>query len=188
MFRRHPVRFFANEKCDGRNAGGSDATAAFGRIRKGGGVRGEAAPSDGATEAELIELLGVVGDDTAREDVMLPRVCGSFEALQLTQDFEGAAFADELRPGGEVLPTEQPAHALRGSDRLNFAAEPAESEAMEIHDTVASRVARRDSQEPKTKADADAGTGRYGIKAARGRNEMCCLRSNLLKSWFAIAS
>ena len=57
--------------------------------------------------------------------------------MKLSQDFAGAALAEELCTGGHVLPTEEPAQELRGGDRLDFATQPAEGEAMDAGEEAA---------------------------------------------------
>ena len=60
----------------------------------------------------------------------LPGIGGRLESLQLPDDFEHASFSNHLRAWGDVLPAQQPAHELSGSDRLNFLAQRAEREPM----------------------------------------------------------
>ena len=57
-----------------------------------------------------------------------PGVRGSFESLKLLQYFEHSAFAEGLRSDRDVLPAQEPAHELRRRDRLNFVAQPADSQ------------------------------------------------------------
>src|SRR5262245_53274675 len=60
----------------------------------------------------------------------LPRARRRLEALQLPKSFEDAVLARQTRGRGEMLPVEQPAHELGGSDRSNLTAEGAKRQAM----------------------------------------------------------
>src|SRR5580658_7934965 len=86
-------------------------------------MRREAAPSDCAGEAQPIQNLRIVVGHAAAKNVPLPRICGRLESLELAQNFQHAALAEGLRSGREVLPAKQPAHELRGADRLNLVAQ-----------------------------------------------------------------
>src|ERR1700674_2076079 len=79
----------------------------------------------------MVEVLGVVVGNTAREDLAFPRVCRRFEALQLTQSFEQAALAEQLSAWGDVLPAKQPVHELRRSYRFDLLSESTQGEAMD---------------------------------------------------------
>ena len=100
-------------------------------------MRRQAAPADGAGQAKLIERVGIVVGDAARQNVALPGVGGNFETLQLAQNFKRAAFAAELRSGRDVLPAQQPAHELRGRDRLDLLAQRGDREAMDAGEQAA---------------------------------------------------
>src|SRR5712691_2961812 len=100
-------------------------------------MRGQAAPADCAGEAELIEQLGLVVGDAARENLALPGICGSFEALQLLQGFQQPALAEELRAGRDVLPSEDPVHELGGRYGGDLLAQLAERQAMNAGEEAA---------------------------------------------------
>src|SRR5712691_10265329 len=100
-------------------------------------MRGQAAPADCAGEAELIEQLGLVVGNAARENLALPGICGSFEALQLLQRFQQPALAEELRAGRDVLPSEDPVHELGGRYGGDLLAQLAERQAMNAGEEAA---------------------------------------------------
>ena len=70
-----------------------------------------------ASEASKVQL---DRDGTPLEELPFPSVGRRLEALELAEDFQDAALAGELRAGSEVLPAQQPAHELRGRDRLDL--------------------------------------------------------------------
>src|SRR5216684_2652212 len=100
-------------------------------------MRRETSPAHRAGEAELVEVLGVVVGNTAREDLAFPRVCRRFEALQLTQSFEQAALAEQLGAWCDVLPAKQPVHKLRRGDGLDLLSELPEGKAMNTRQEAA---------------------------------------------------
>jgi hypothetical protein len=57
--------------------------------------------------------------------------------LQLTNDLEHTSFTNNLRAWGDVLPSQQPAHELSGSDRLNLLAQRAERKPMNARQQAA---------------------------------------------------
>ena len=73
---------------------------------KRGGMRRQAAPSDRAGEAQLIEVRGIVVGDSAREHKPLPRARRNFKSLQLADHFERSVLAPHLRAGSDVLPAQ----------------------------------------------------------------------------------
>src|SRR5690348_1934363 len=97
----------------------------------------QAAPADCAGETKLVEQFGFVVRHAAAEDLALPGVCGGFEALQLLQSFQQAAFAEELRAWRQVLPAEEPVHELRGSYGGDLLAQLAEGKAMNAGEEAA---------------------------------------------------
>src|SRR5579864_2537614 len=108
----HPVRLFANKKCDGSYAGRNHAPLARGRIFERGWMRREASPAHGARQAELIQPLRIVVRDASCENLPLPRVGGDFKPLKLPQYFKRSPFTLDLRSRRDVLPSQQPAHEL----------------------------------------------------------------------------
>ena len=50
-------------------------------------MRRNASPTDGPGEAQLVEHLRIVVRNSARQNLLLPRIGGSFESLQLLQRF-----------------------------------------------------------------------------------------------------
>src|SRR5277367_4911719 len=85
--RNHPIRVFADEKRERRYAGGDHASNGSVVLGQRGGMWGEAAPADSAGETEAVEDVRIVVRDAARENLLLPSVCRSFESLQLLQSF-----------------------------------------------------------------------------------------------------
>ena len=127
-----PVGGFADVEGDGGGVGGDDAAGTrLRRLRRPGGVRGDAAPADGSGEAEGVEPAGVVVGDAGGEEGALPLDGGGFEAFELVEGFEDAFFAGELGLRGEVLPAEEPAHVDGGGDGLDLLAEGGEGEAVD---------------------------------------------------------
>ncbi len=91
----------------------------------------DAAPADGAGEAELVEPAGIVVGDAGGKEGALPLDGGGFEAFELMECGEDAFFAGELGLRGEVLPGEQPAHVDGGRDGFDLLAGGGEGEAMD---------------------------------------------------------
>ena len=118
--RNHPVAVFAHKKGNGRDAGGNDAPLSVRERFKRSGVRRQPAPADRAGEAKMVKHLGIEIGDAALENLAFPRICRRFEALHLTNGFERASFAEQLRARCDVLPAKQPIHELRRSHRLDF--------------------------------------------------------------------
>ena len=130
IVRRHPVGFFAHKERDGSHAGGNHAPLARGGILQRGGMRRQPSPADGAGQAELIEPGGIVIRDAPRQNLALPGIGGNFKSLQLAQNLERGALALHLSARRHMLPAQQPAHELRGSDRLNLFAQRGHRQAM----------------------------------------------------------
>src|SRR5437879_12407490 len=80
-------------------------------------------PTYGPGQAKLIQPLGIIIRDPARQDMPLPRTCRYFEALKLTQHLEQPALTEHLSSRRYMLPTEQPAHKLRSGHRFNLLAQ-----------------------------------------------------------------
>src|SRR3984885_9821126 len=103
MTRAEPVGIFAHKKCNRRDPRRNHAPTVLApvliasRRLKRRGMRREAAPSDHARQAQLIEVRGIVVGDSARQHKALPRACRNFEALQLTNYFERSMLAAHLR-------------------------------------------------------------------------------------------
>ena len=68
--------------------------------------------------------------DSLRQNPIFPGVCRRLETLQLLKGFERSAISEELRAGSDVLPTQQPAHELRGGYGLNLPAQRPNRQAM----------------------------------------------------------
>jgi hypothetical protein len=69
--------------------------------------------------------------------LLFPGIRWRFKTLQLLQGFQRSALAEEARFRSEVLPTEQPAHELRGVHGLNLFAQSAQREAVNAREQAA---------------------------------------------------
>ena len=135
--RNHPVRIFANEKCQRRDARRDHAANRIARFAERRRMRREAPPADRAGEAKIIENFGIVIGNAAREDLRFPGIRGRFEALKLLEDFERAVFAEQPRIRRHVLPAQQPAHELRRVHRLDLLAQSAERQLVNAREHAA---------------------------------------------------
>src|ERR1700680_1715423 len=90
----------------------------------------QAPPPNGPGQAKLVQNLRVVVCDSPREDPIFPGVCRRLETLQLPERFECSAISEQLSSRRNVLPTEEPAHELRGGDRLNLFSQRADGQAV----------------------------------------------------------
>src|SRR5579875_335959 len=79
----------------------------------------------------MIENFGVVISNARAKNFALPRVCGSFTSLKLSQNLQSAAFSKELGSRCDVLPAQQPADELRRGHRLDLLAHSPEGEPMD---------------------------------------------------------
>ena len=73
---------------------------------------------------------GAVLGDAAAQHALFPRRRRDLEALQLADDLHDAIRAVQLRAGRDVLPARQELMELRGGDRLDLAAQAAQSQVM----------------------------------------------------------
>ena len=137
LARHHPIGVVAYEKSDWRDSGWDYAAFAIGERLEGRGMRRESAPSDSASQAELIQDFGIVVGDSPFEDLRFPGICGRFKALQLLARFEGPPFAEKLRARSGMLPAQQPVHELGWCYRLDFFAKLSESQAMNAREQAA---------------------------------------------------
>src|SRR6202142_4626661 len=150
----HPIGFFANEECNRRDTGGNHSSltgsdglhlftigairtrcrvssAAIVRARlQSCRMRRQPAPSNNSCQAKLIDIGRFIIRDAPRQDETLPRVCGNFESLQLTDYLERAVLAAHLGTGSDVLPAQQPIHELRRGYGLDLLAEGSDCQAM----------------------------------------------------------
>ena len=92
---------------------------------------GDAAPTNGAGEAEGVEPAGVVVGDAGGKEGALPLDGRGFEAFELVEGFEDALLAGELGLRGEVLPVEEPAHVDGGGNGLDLFAEGGDGAAVD---------------------------------------------------------
>src|SRR5689334_136756 len=100
-------------------------------------MRREARPHHLAGEAKLIEKIGLVMMDAAREHIGLPSGGGNFIALKLFDDLQRAIHAMQPAAEDNVLPAVEEALELRGGDRFDLAAKPAEREAVDAGEDAA---------------------------------------------------
>ncbi len=84
-----PVGGLAEVEGDGGGVGGDDAARCAALACGPGGVRGDAAPADGAGEAEVVEPAGDVVGDAGGEEGALPLDGGGFEAFELREGVRG---------------------------------------------------------------------------------------------------
>jgi len=68
-------------------------------------VRRQTAPTHRAGQAKLIEPLRIVVHNAAGEDLPLPGIGGNLKSLQLLENFQRAAFPDNLRSRREDAAT-----------------------------------------------------------------------------------
>ena len=123
-----PVGGFADVEGDGRGIGWDDAPGSIAIALRPCRMRRDAAPANGAGEAELVEPGGRVVGDTGREQGALPLDGRGLVAFELVQGFEYAFFAGEVGLRSDVLPAEQPAHVDGGRDGLHLLARGGECE------------------------------------------------------------
>jgi hypothetical protein len=81
----HPIRFFADEERDRRNAGWHNSPPAFAGIFQRRRMRRQPAPADRAGQAKLIQHSRIVLVHAPRQNLLLPGIGRNFETLQLTQ-------------------------------------------------------------------------------------------------------
>src|SRR5258708_28708635 len=140
MARRHPVRFLAHKKSNGRHAGRNYAPLAgwdrvsskIASFHRGGRIQGswmwrQPSPSYRPGQAQLVKPLGIVIGHPPRQNLPLPGIRRNLESLQLVQDFQRAALSYDLSSISDVLPSHEPAHELRCRYRLNLLAQRANS-------------------------------------------------------------
>src|SRR5208282_5854908 len=131
-----PIGIFADEEGDGRYARRDYTAAILAAVLAGSRgfescrMRRQTAPADGACEAQLIEVCGIVVGDPAGEHKTLPRAGRDFKSLQLADHFKRAVFAAHLRTRSDMLPSQQPTHELRGSDGGDLLAQGGNGQAM----------------------------------------------------------
>src|SRR5262245_31397900 len=89
------------------------------------------APADRPSQAKLVEYFGVVVGDSSAEDLALPGIGWSLEALHLLKDLERPAFPQKLRGGCDVLPPQEPAHVFGRGDGSYLLAQSTQREAMD---------------------------------------------------------
>src|SRR6185369_3237122 len=77
-------------------------------------------PAHRPSQAKLVEPFGIVICDAPREHVPFPGVRWNFESLKLSQHIQSCTLAFDMGFWGNMLPAQQPAHELRGGDRLNL--------------------------------------------------------------------
>ena len=89
MMGSHPIRIFAHEECNGRDARRNYSPPVLAILVgfEGRGMRRQAAPSHHACQAKLIEVRRIVVRDSAREHKPFPRARRNFKALQLPDYF-----------------------------------------------------------------------------------------------------
>ena len=102
-----------------------------------GGVGREPSPAHFAGQAELVQILRLVARHARRQNLRLPRGGGEFAALQLADDLQRAIHAVQLRARLQVLPAVQEREEFRRGDRLDFAAQPADGEAVNARQQAA---------------------------------------------------
>ena len=113
---------------------------AMGAVRVGRTRRGSAASKAGCGDrrahitspdkTQLIEKLGLITSDAARQHFGFPGGGRDFVALQLLDDLQRAIHAVQSAARNQVLPAKQKALELCGGDRLDFAAKLAQRQAM----------------------------------------------------------
>ena len=136
MVRSHPIGVFADEECDRGDSRRNHAAPVLAAVLVGSRrfesrrMRRQAAPSDRACQAQLIEVRGIVIGDSARQHKPLPRAGGNLKPLQLADDFERAMLTPHLRTGSDVLPAQQPVHELRRGDRRDLLAQRRDGQPM----------------------------------------------------------
>jgi hypothetical protein len=119
-------------------------------------MRRQAAPADGARQAQSIEHRRVVLGDAAPEQPRLPAIRGRLEALQLLEDGERAALAERLRARREMLPREEPPHERGRGDRLDLAAQPAQRELVNSRKQTPLAPLERSGRQSELAAEDDA--------------------------------
>src|SRR4029453_4182775 len=85
-------------------------------------------PRHHAAEAEMLEVVGLIGAHACGQDLRLPGTRRQLDALQLPDDREQAVAAVEPRSGLHVLPAEEESHQIGGAHRLDRLAQPAGGE------------------------------------------------------------
>ena len=93
--------------------------------------------TDVASEAEFVQPLGPEAADAGGEDGALPGGGRQFEALQTLDGAPQAGLAVEGVAGGGVLPADEEAHEVADGDRLDFAAQTVEGEAVNAGEKAA---------------------------------------------------
>ena len=137
--RNHPVRVFANEKCNRRNAGGNHAAIRIARFASRVAGCGERRPQPTApVRQRLIENFRDRNSRCVAQGFAAPRHSRAPRSL-------GAAASTSSVPrsprscvlGRDVLPAQQPAHELRRGHRLNLLAQSAERQPMNAREQTA---------------------------------------------------
>ena len=100
-------------------------------------MRRQARPHHFARQAQLIEKLGLIVRDRAREHVRLPGGRRNLVALKLLDDLQRAVDAVQPASGQHVLPAIKELLELRGGNRLDFAAQLPERQAMDARQDAA---------------------------------------------------
>jgi len=132
-----PVGRLTDEEGDGRSVGGDD-TARRGSLPCGpGGVGRDAAPADGARQAESVQPAGVIVCDACGEQGALPLDCGRFKAFKLRESLEQTFFSGKLGLRRQVLPAKEPAHVGGRRNGLNLLAQRAEGKAVDALEDAA---------------------------------------------------
>ena len=90
------------------------------RIRR----RGQSRPADLAGEAQHVEHLRLVRDQTRRQDRALPRACRELEPVEHREDLTQPVDPGQPRGRFHVLPGEQEAHEVGGAHRFDLRAQP----------------------------------------------------------------
>src|SRR5208282_2252971 len=128
----HPISVFAHKECNRRDSrrNYSPPILIASRGFKRGGVRRQAAPSDRACQAQLIEVRWIVVGDSASEHKPFPRARRNFKPLQLADHFERSVLASHLSAGSYMLPAQEPVHELRRGDRGDLLAQRRDRQTM----------------------------------------------------------
>src|SRR5208282_93974 len=124
-----PVGILTHKECNGRDSRRNYsppvllARQIVSRCFKSRGMRRQAAPSDRACQAQLIEVRRIIVRDSARQHKPFPSARRDFESLQLPNYFERPMLAAHLRTRSDMLPAQKPIHKLRCRDRSDLLAQ-----------------------------------------------------------------
>ena len=119
-------------------ADGHDARRAGGQAGVPARLAGaEAAPGEGAVEAQLVEPGGVVVGQARGQQVALPGNGRGLEALQPLDDGAQPLLAAQAGVGRAVLPAQQEAHEVARADGLDLLAQEVEGVAMDARQETA---------------------------------------------------